>query len=117
MSLFPTHTTVKIKSTTIADNATTSSEVDLENGTLCGIFIPAGFVGTALTFTAAPESGGTFVALENSSGNAISYTVEASKYYPLDPKDFWGVRWVKFVSGSSETGGPLTIKYAVRVFE
>lgn len=110
-----TKTVVKFGDAIIADNGTASAEVDLQNGTLVGVFIPTGFLGTALTFTTTAVEGGTHVAIEKSDGNALSYTVEASKFYPIDPKDFYGVRFVKFVSGTSETAGPLTLTYAYRI--
>jgi len=117
MSLHPTQTTVKTKTATIADNGTTSTEIDLENGTLCGFYTPAGLVGTAITFTVSTETGGTFVGVEKQDGSALTYTVEASKYYYLNPADFAGVRFIKLVSGSSETGGPLTFTIVYRIME
>jgi len=102
------------KTAVIADNGTVSAAIDLEDGTLCGVFIPAGFVGTALTFQAGATEDGTYYAINNAAG-ALSYTVAASKFVGIDPKDFHGVRFVKFVSGTSESGGPLTLTAAVRI--
>lgn len=101
------------KTVVIAVNGTVSTAMDMEDGTLCGVFIPAGFVGTAMTFQTSID-GITFVAVNNAAG-ALSYVVAASKYIAIDPKDFRGMRYIKLVSGSSETGGPLTLTAAYRV--
>lgn len=100
------------KTAVIADNGTVSEAINLEDGTLVGVYIPTGFVGTALTFQASND-GTNFFAV-NVLGGALSYTVAASKYVGIDPKDFYGVKYVKFVSGSSETGGPLTLTASIR---
>lgn len=90
--------------TIIADSATTSSEIDLGGKTLVGITFPAGIDGTALTFTVSPTSGGTFVGLITTAGAAVSYTYAASKYMAIDSALFNGVRYLKLVSGTSQTG-------------
>lgn len=89
-------------STTIASSATTSGEIDLSGTTLCGIYIPAAFTGTSISFQAASESGGTFVAVKDGAGNSVSKTVAASQFIKIDPTDFVGVRFLKIVSGSTE---------------
>jgi len=90
------------KSVTISSGGTSSAEVDLENFILVGFETPGTLTGTAMTFTVAAQSGGTFKALKTSGGSALSFTVSASGYYSVDPVNFWGVRFMKFVSGSSE---------------
>lgn len=97
---------------TIAASGTTSGEVDLRGGTLCGIHLPASFTGTSLTFTAAPASGGTFRTLYRN-GADYSVPVAQGKYVSLDPNVFAGVQFLKIVSGSSE-GGARTLTLAVR---
>lgn len=96
------------KTAVIADNGTVSAAIDLEDGTLLGVFIPAGFVGTTLTLQASADNS-TFVAVAG-----VSKTVAASNYVPFAPSETAGIRYVKFVSGSSETGGPLTLTAAFR---
>lgn len=98
----------------IADNATTSPEADLRDRVLCGVFLPAGFLGTSLTFLAAAATGGTFLTIQDGEGADYTVTVAASKFVPVDPTKFVGVRFLKVKSGSSETGGPLTLYLAVR---
>ena len=88
---------------TIANAATTSDEVDcVKNGPPAGLQMPAAFDGTTMTFTVATTSGGTF---QNSykDGADVSLTVAAAKFIWLDPAIFYNVKYMKLVSGSSET--------------
>ena len=96
---------------TIASGATTSDEVDLGGDQLCGLFVPAAFTGTAVTITAAPASGGTFVAvIDPATGLAYTLTVAAGKYAPISNLAFTaGLRFVKLVSGSAETPARVVI--------
>lgn len=68
---------------------------------LVGISLPAALTGTALTFTVCNTLAGTYVPLYNAAG-VVSYTVAASRYVAIDPKDFQGVAYLKIVSGSAE---------------
>lgn len=97
----------------MADDGTVTPAKDLGSKTLCGVYIPAGWVGTAMTFQASAD-GVTYVAVHNAAG-AYSIVVAASKYVAVDPTVFLGVRYLKLVSGSTESGGPLTVKLAVRI--
>ncbi len=99
--------------TTIADSGTVSGEVDLSGCTLCGVFLPSTFDGTTLKFQAATESGGTFVAVVDGAGADVSKTCAASKYLPLNPADFAGVRFLKLVAGTGQTGATV-LTLAVR---
>lgn len=93
---------------TIANSGTTSDVVDLNLGQLVGLIFPASMTGTALTFTMSTSSGGTYVGVKDVGGAAdYSLTVTSSKYVPIDPRVFCGIRYVKLVSGSSETGAKV----------
>lgn len=98
----------------IAENGTTSGAANLFDKVLCGVFCPAGVVGTALTFLVATTVDGTYVAVQDGEGADYSVTVAASKYVPVDPAKFVGCRFIKIVSDASETGGPLTFNLAAR---
>jgi hypothetical protein len=87
---------------TIANGASTSSAIELGNATVVGVYIPAAFTGTAITFTACSTATGTFSPLKDGAGAAISKTVAAGDYIYLDPVLFAGVAFVKIVSGSAE---------------
>lgn len=86
---------------TIANGQTKSGVVSCAGFTLCGILMPAAFTGTALTFEASNAADGTFAPVYNAAGQ-VSYTVAASRFIAIDPKDFQGVAFLKIVSGSSE---------------
>lgn len=101
------------KSATIAASGTTSAEVDLEGTTLCGLIMPATFTGTTITFQMSDDSGGTFVLMHDGAGASYSKTVATSKYIPLNPADFAGMRYIKLVSGSTESSQRV-IKLATR---
>ena len=87
---------------TIAESGTTSGAVDLGEWLVAGIITPSALTGTAFTFTAADAEDGTYNACYDSSGNAISVTVAASRHILLEPQTFAGARWLKIVSGSTE---------------
>lgn len=99
---------------TIANGQTTSPQVDMMEHVLCGIFLPAAFTGTALTFLASDVTGGTFVSVRDGDGAAITKTVAAGQYAPVDPADFAGIRFLKVVSNAAE-GGARTLKLAGRL--
>lgn len=92
---------------TIADNAQTSDAIKFKGMAGGGFRLPAGFVGTAMTFEVSDDND-TFVELEGSDGNAVTLVVQASKAYAL-PAGLLGWPYFKLKSGSSETGGPLSI--------
>jgi hypothetical protein len=95
---------------TIADSAATSDAepIGLGGRTIVGIYTPSGLTGTTLTFTVCDTLGGTYVALNDpDTGAALSLVVAASKYYAIDPIIFIGPRYVKVVSGSTESGGDI----------
>lgn len=88
---------------TILNTAQESSVVSCGGFALCGIFLPAVFTGTALTFEASTAIDGTFVQVKSTtSGTALSYTVAQGTYCAVDPKDFQGIQFLKIKSGSSE---------------
>lgn len=92
---------------TIADNAQASSAFSTKGYARGSIGIPTGFVGTALTFSVSLDDS-TYFGVEAAGGSAVSLTVEATKVYAL-PVEIMGWPYVKVTSGSSETGGPLTL--------
>ncbi len=97
----------------ISASGTTSNAIDLGGTALCGVYIPSGFQGTSITFQAATAIDGSFVAVKGKDGQNISATVAASQYTALDPADFAGVRFLKIVSGTTESA-QRTLKLAAR---
>ena len=98
----------------IAASGTTTGAIACAGFVLCGILVPAAFTGTALTFTMCNTVGGTYVPVKNSSG-AVSYTVAQGNYYAIDPNDFYGVNFLKIVSGSTE-GSARTLICSLKGF-
>lgn len=86
---------------TIVSGGTSTGVIDLGGYVPVGVLFPATFTGTALTFQTSETSTGTFRQVYNSAG-AVSYTVAQARYYALNPADFWGVRYIKLTSGSTE---------------
>jgi hypothetical protein len=87
--------------TTIASGQTTSGEIALGGTVPAGVFLPAAFTGTALSFQASPVSGGTYGALQ-SAGTTSSLACAAGVYVGVDRNVFSGVRFLKIVSNASE---------------
>lgn len=98
---------------TVANGATNSSQIDLKDKTLLGLFMPAAFTGTTITFLTSQVLGGTDVTVTDGAGTDYSVTVAASKYVPVDPQKFLGVRFLKVKSGSTE-GGARTVGISSR---
>ena len=92
----------------IATSQPNSAVITTEGLSLCGILFPAAFTGTTVTFLACDTLGGTYVPVYNSAG-AVSYTVAQGRYVAIDPKDFYGIQFLKIVSGSSEAAGRTII--------
>lgn len=95
---------------TIASGQTVGSSISCGGGTFCGVFIPAGFTGTNITFEASQDGTNFFPVHNTPSGTLLQYTVTAGTYCAVDPKDFYGINFLKIVSGSSE--GALRTLYA-----
>jgi hypothetical protein len=94
--------TISAAATLLASTEKTAA-IDLSGFTLVGIKLPATFTGTAITFEASDAIDGTFVAVKSTtSGTALSYTVAQNTWVALDPKDFYGLNFIKIVSGSDE---------------
>lgn len=100
---------------TIANGGTISPAVDLNGHGLCGIYLPAAFTGTAITFLASDLLAGTYRTVQDGAGSALTKVVSAGVYVPLDPADFAGIRYLKIVSNAAE-GGARILTLAARLF-
>lgn len=93
---------------TILDSATTSNAQDLTERYLVGLYIPSGFDGTAITFTASPTATGTYLAVYDDANTAVAFTVAQSRYVSLGSsaaaRAAESLPWVKLVAGTSQTG-------------
>lgn len=89
--------------TTIGSAATASATIPMKGFTLVGVFIPSAFTGSSISFQAGTTATGTFVPVTSgTAGTSLSYAVGTSRYVAIDPKDFYGINFLKIVSGSSE---------------
>jgi hypothetical protein len=86
---------------TILSGGSTSTSVDFMHASFGGLAIPAAFTGTSMTFTVCGTIGGTYQALNDKYGTAVSMVVAQGKSYPL-PMELAGWPYFKIVSGSSE---------------
>lgn len=90
---------------TIASGGTTSGAVDCRGHQLVGIEMPGDFTGVALSFLSSRLEDGTFQAVTDSAGNAVSLTVAADRHVVFDGdtlSKLLGLGWTKVVSGSAE---------------
>lgn len=108
----------KIIDVTIPVGTATSAEVDLENFTIVGVYLPATFDGTTIRFQAAPVSGGTFIDVEDAAGANFTLTTSAaSKYVPVSNSGLAilsGCRFIKVLTGSTQTTTDTVLQLAVR---
>jgi hypothetical protein len=84
----------------IANGQTASGAVDVNGMCIAGIDMGAAFTGTTLTIQNSVD-GTNYYGAYDSSGNALSWTVAASRYLKFDPP-LLGYKSIKLVSGSSE---------------
>lgn len=101
-------------SATIANGQQESSALSLAGFTLVGIQFPAAFTGTTVTFEMSDAVGGTYVPVYNSAG-LVTYTIAQGRYYAIDPKDFYGINFLKIKSGSAE-GAARTLLCSLKGF-
>lgn len=100
------------KSATIPNGQQNSADVLLSPGdSLVGIFMPAAFTGTALTFLIQHPTGSDFTLY--SAGSDVSITVAPSKYVALNSDLFKGVSKLKIRSNAAE-GADRSLVLAVR---
>ena len=85
----------------MAASGTTSGAFTVNGYSFGGVQCPASLTSTAMTFTVCDTLAGTYVALVDSSGNAISQTVAASKAFAL-PSALFSFKYAKLVCGSAE---------------
>lgn len=102
----------KVQTATIADSGTTSTEIDTEGYPVTGLILDSSFDGVALAIHASDVTGGTFVAIYDSDGNAISMVVAASHAIGLTGVDAQAVsafRYLKFVADAQTGATVITV--------
>lgn len=91
---------------TIANGDTESNAIDLGELAIVGMQTPASMTGTAITFKASADNS-TFVVVKKIDGSTYSMVTASSQYYVIPPADLAGIRYLKVVSGSAETGAKI----------
>jgi len=85
----------------VSESTTVSSAVEnYVHGQISGLIIPGTFTGTSVTFQGSYD-GDTYTVLYLD-GADYSMAVDESRWVVLDPTVFYGVPYVKVVSGSAE---------------
>jgi hypothetical protein len=84
----------------LTTSAATTPETDFLGVAGGTVYIPTGSTITTLTYHAAPQPGGTFLALQDSSGAAVTQTVAAEKAYDM-PAAVFGVGALKIVANAA----------------
>lgn len=96
-------------------SGTASGLIDLRGGTLVSLITPASLSSTTCTITVSDTPTGTFVTACDptvSGTNTRTFNIASSKYYDFAPSVTAGMRYIKFVYGSTETA--KTMKYGIR---
>ena len=88
---------------TIANGASLSGAVDLNNAHLVGIVMPSGWTAASLTFQVSRDGGVTFADYYSATAEYEVTTAAASRSIGFAPADFAGVDAIKVRSGTSGT--------------
>lgn len=88
---------------TIASGDTSSAAVNL--GCFSLVSIQLGTInGSSLSFTSAVSSDATYAAVKSTaSGTALSYAIASNTFATLDPKDMYGLTFLKVVMGTAQS--------------
>lgn len=106
---------LKFTPVTISSGQTESSAIDLTNGSLCGIYLPATFTGTTLSFKTSLTLDGTYQPWTDAADVLIALVVAQGKNYPLNPADYIGIRFLKLVATSQSQNSIVNL--AIRDFQ
>jgi hypothetical protein len=100
---------------TISSGQTTSAAIDLSGVELAGLFIPSTFDGSAVGIQAASAVDGTYLTVQDGAGADFSVPVTAGKYVPISTLAVTaGLRFIKLVAGTAQSGGDTVITLALR---
>lgn len=101
---------------TIANGATTSDVIDLNDRMVAGIITPAALTSTVITFVVSDARAGTFVPLYDSDNALVSLTVTTARAYGMSGVEADALApfpYAKLVGGSTE-GGTRVIKVLLK---
>lgn len=94
-----------------------SDMVKMDGNQLVGFIVPATFVSTAVTFSMATSSSGTFIPIADSGGSTISFTTTTltAAYYGFSADQqskFLGAEIIKMNTGTNEAAG-IQVRFVV----
>lgn len=93
-----------IEKATIKSGQTKSNIIKLTGSSIVAIRPPTGLEGTSLTFEASEDIDGDFKAVTRAiDGNPVTAVVAADKHVLLLMSDFFGARYIKIISSSTES--------------
>jgi len=95
----------------ITSGQTKSEVIDLGSMVLVGLLLGT-MTGTGFTFEACDTKDGTFRPVVGVGGTPVDYTTASDNYYAIDPKDFYGVRFLKLVSDAAEGANRDVVVFA-----
>ena len=72
------------------------------------LIVPSGYTSTTVTVYTAADEADTFLALKDSSGTAITFTVSASSAIVI-PNACFACRWLKFVTNANDSAIAVTL--------
>ena len=103
---------VEFISVAIADSATASAVHECP-GRIVALEIPASAEGTSYAFHASSTPAGTFAAVEDSGGNALTFTANTTtaQYMCLEPAKWIAIRYFKIVGGVQTGATTLKVGY------
>jgi hypothetical protein len=100
----PVEKVLVVSAVAIANGQTSTAAIPTSGLSLVGVQLPAAFTGTTLTFTGSVDGTTYQPVYSTTSGTALSYTVAQGHYVAIDPVAFYGLAYIKLVSGSAEGG-------------
>lgn len=91
-----------VREVPIASGGTTSAVLACNGAVLVGFQMPSGWDSANMSFTASVTEGGTYGAVLNADGAILITAPAANEYIVLNPADFAGVMFLKFVSSATQ---------------
>lgn len=87
---------------TIENGAAVSSGVEIGNAALVGVAMPAGWTAATVGVQASAD-GQTWLDVKDTSGTEYGLTADAGEYIIIPPDDLLGPRYLRLLSGSSDS--------------
>lgn len=87
--------TARTVQATILNTATLSNAIDIGEGVVCGLLLPATFTGTTVKFQGSNDPAGTYQIITDKSGSDYTVTVAQGKNNTIPITDLTGWRFLK----------------------